>query len=630
MRETTRQLTMTLMFALFLAASGCGDDRPPLGDSGGDAGPTDSSLDTGPLDTGPPDTGPPDTGPPDTGPDVGYVDVTLYTPSTLPDDELAAAAFTVLAGVDEDSLSCTTCHGLTLERLQDWGTTTTAALDCIGALDPNFHDQVDSILACFAGPMRDPDPEVLSLLTTAVSLEWFTRLLDVEYFDAVDMTEADSFRRRFQMPRRPVSLLEQPDVDLVLSWAARGMPLVDEQVTGGGMRCVPTISADVAAHVAAMETEGWAVLNRDRGLAMYGCEAGQVGVDCLSLLPLSTEVAYGDGWAIDGDLRILFETDYTSSFWTRSSADGRFIGQGGGSVRNSSVIDLERGVVIPIDALYDPGFFPDNSGFVFQGVGSGGGGFCNQTLLETATDITFGETGCSVFGAVGLYQHLGAVDGGDYWTIFGQFLSDDGGHDVTGPLGVSFTIGSRMSFVPIINEGDTYRPRTAVRVTTPFQGDAVISPSSRLTVARSRGTDGTQSGFVLREVIATPDATSYIVDAPVIASYCERGSKPGFSFDERYMVLHRYIADTDAVELGFTGPDDPGFAGYASRGGANLFLMDLVTGDQRRITNMRPGQYALFPHFRSDGWIYFIVRDIERTAAGEYMVAANAALVPAP
>ena len=24
---------------------------------------------------------------------------------------------------------------------------------------------------------------------------------------------------------------------------------------------------------------------------------------------------------------------------------------------------------------------------------------------------------------------------------------------------------------------------------------------------------------------------------------------------------------------------------------------------------MKPGQYALFPHFRSDGWIYFLVRD---------------------
>ena len=25
---------------------------------------------------------------------------------------------------------------------------------------------------------------------------------------------------------------------------------------------------------------------------------------------------------------------------------------------------------------------------------------------------------------------------------------------------------------------------------------------------------------------------------------------------------------------------------------------------------MNPGQYALYPHFRSDGWLYFLVRDI--------------------
>ena len=38
---------------------------------------------------------------------------------------------------------------------------------------------------------------------------------------------------------------------------------------------------------------------------------------------------------------------------------------------------------------------------------------------------------------------------------------------------------------------------------------------------------------------------------------------------------------------------------------------------------MAPGQYALFPHFRSDGWIYFIVRG---DAGGEHIVASDAAL----
>jgi hypothetical protein len=34
-------------------------------------------------------------------------------------------------------------------------------------------------------------------------------------------------------------------------------------------------------------------------------------------------------------------------------------------------------------------------------------------------------------------------------------------------------------------------------------------------------------------------------------------------------------------------------------------LVDLRTGAVQRLTTMHPGQYALFPHFRSDGWIYF-------------------------
>jgi hypothetical protein len=38
---------------------------------------------------------------------------------------------------------------------------------------------------------------------------------------------------------------------------------------------------------------------------------------------------------------------------------------------------------------------------------------------------------------------------------------------------------------------------------------------------------------------------------------------------------------------------------------------------------VKPGQYALFPHFRSDGWIYFVVRTI---TGEEYIAASNAAL----
>ena len=39
---------------------------------------------------------------------------------------------------------------------------------------------------------------------------------------------------------------------------------------------------------------------------------------------------------------------------------------------------------------------------------------------------------------------------------------------------------------------------------------------------------------------------------------------------------------------------------------------------------MHAGQYALYPHFRSDGWIYFLVRD--KVTNKEYAVASDAAL----
>jgi hypothetical protein len=73
--------------------------------------------------------------------------------------------------------------------------------------------------------------------------------------------------------------------------------------------------------------------------------------------------------------------------------------------------------------------------------------------------------------------------------------------------------------------------------------------------------------------------------------------------------------------------DDPAFTPYLEQGGSNVYVIDLTTGTETRVTTMNPGQYALFPHFRSDGWIYFVVRD---PAAGvEHVVASDAALLRA-
>ncbi len=132
--------------------------------------------------------------------------------------------------------------------------------------------------------------------------------------------------------------------------------------------------------------------------------------------------------------------------------------------------------------------------------------------------------------------------------------------------------------------------------------------------------------FVLRRVSVSGSGTSRTISTTQVAHYCIDGGKPGFSYDERYAVLHHYIENTDedAMLLGFTNARDPGFAPFAASGGANVYLIELATGTIHRITNMEPGQFALFPHFRSDGWIYFLERG-GRTA--EHIVANDAALL---
>jgi hypothetical protein len=112
------------------------------------------------------------------------------------------------------------------------------------------------------------------------------------------------------------------------------------------------------------------------------------------------------------------------------------------------------------------------------------------------------------------------------------------------------------------------------------------------------------------------------VELPELARYCLPGGKAAISLDDRWIVTHHRATNADATDLGFTGPSDPGFAAY--RGVSNVYLIDVLTGREIRVTNMQPGQRALFPHFRSDGWLYFLVRD--RTLP-ERIVASDAGLV---
>jgi hypothetical protein len=542
-------------------------------------------------------------------------------PVSTPDLELAQQAAALLG--QGSAKLCETCHGLTRTRMRDWDTMTEAGESaCLTDLAPTTPAAAMTIVTCLRDELDDLwHPGRIGINATAAGLPWFEYVFRLAY--GAEWEEPfDDFTDRVWMPRGGYTPYTQGEFDIIAEWFARDLPNLDDVIPSDPVMppCTTEIGPEIAVHVNAMKTEGWRALNADDGILMFGCSGAASPRDCLTSFPSAVANSWSNKWptAVPGQtIRILRELNYDSSFWTRSSADGRFVAHGGGSGLGSTIVDLLEQREIPADAAYDPGFWPDNSGFIIQG---GGANFCRQSLLTSSpAQVLFNEPECNNVPGVGLYQHLGAVRGGDYWTVHGQFTSDNGGIGVTGnDPGTGFSGNASNHLTPMIWDGNNYVPRPEITISTPGEGDMEMSQSSRLLIAR------TSSGFVMRHLTATPAGNTYTVDAPIVGRYCVRGGKPGFSYDERWLTYHHYVGANDWQELGFTSATDSAFVALRAQGAANTYVLDLLTGESRRVTNMGPGQYALFPHFRSDGWLYIQVRD--RVRNREYVIASDVAL----
>ena len=564
----------------------------------------------------------PDAAPPDVAIDAATVPV-FRNPVSLPDNELASQALTIL-GATGSAQECNACHGLTRQHLRYWRALTDTSMSaCLTDLSVATQQSAQQMIDCMrmmpSVSTSDFAPEKLGIAAAAARLPWFQYTFWKAYGDQ-GATELANFIGQAGMPKDTVPPLTQAQFDIVAEYFARGLPNLDITLPQDPRpsTCTPGISNDVAVHTSALATTGWRAVNRDNMMAMFDCGTATDPKQCLADKSDTT-------WGVHGTLRLLKDVTYQSSYWTRSSPDGRFVAHGVANVSGSYVLDLQRDATISIATQYDPGFFPDNTGFVFQG---GTKNVCAESVLTSnPTSIAMTETGCSHIGAIGLYQHVGrALGGGDYFAIDSEFVSDDGGHSLTNSQpAASFGPRAYADFTPMVFDGTQYVSHPQVTISQPYEGDSVLSPSATLELTRVSDVNDNQIGYVLRKVVATPAGNTYTIQTPEIARYCIAGGKPAFSFDERWIVYHHYVEDGDAQELGFTGPNDPGFAPYRAKGAANLYLMDLATGVPIRITNVPAGQYALFPHFRSDGWIYADIRDTN--ANHEYIVASDAALL---
>lgn len=397
----------------------------------------------------------------------------------------------------------------------------------------------------------------------------------------------------------------------------------------GAPGCTPEISLALLAHLDEATTSGWRAQNVESAMLMHGCTGAAAPLECLATEPLASETEYGATWdTIPGTrMRVLHTTSYATSYWTRSSPDGRFVARGGGSPEGASVIDLEHERTVAVDAAYHPSFFPDGRGFVFHG---GSGGVCDQGVLALGapTRITFEEAGCSAT-TLNINAQVGAsVTSGEYWALGGDFVPDDGPVFPLSDPGAPFGAAATARLSQLTFDGSSLVMGASTEIALPFEGDAVLSPSTRLLIARAADAAGAQDGLVVRRIDVTDRGGTRIVETSEIGRYCATGGTPAFSYDERWIALHHYVGgagDADAIERGFTGADDPAYALYRERGASDVYLVDLRTGAPIRVSGSAPGQYALFPHFRSDGWIYFVVRTLGSDV--EHLVASDAALV---
>ncbi|MBL0217561.1 MAG: PPC domain-containing protein [Myxococcales bacterium] len=501
--------------------------------------------------------------------------------------------------------------------------------------DPNAIPAKDRVMGFRLEAAADSPfvPAKVGIYAAAAHLGWFQDTFKAAFPEGVNGNTTDTwaleygkFKSRSSMPKGNHPRLEQGQFDIVAEWFARGLPRLTTYIAPdtGPTSCTQNITTEVGAHVTAMSTSGWTAINRQAGLAMFGCNGATDPRSCLTNLATAQSKPYGTGWAKTGTLRILKELSFNSYYWTRSSPDGRFVANGATGGDGAVISDLQTGKDIKVQAAYDPGFFPDNKSWVFQGTPIGAG-FCKMSLLQSNPDrINFSESACSSVESVSLYQHLGqGLNGGDYFVINSQFTSDNPSSGENDDPSAAFGASSTIKLTPMVFDGTHYVGKTPVTVNAPYEGDSVLSPSTKLAISRF-GNEGSQLGYVLRKVTTTPAGSSYTVSTQEIGRYCTQGAKPSISFDEKFFVTHHYVGANDWQDLGFASANDTTFKEMLQKGTSNIIIVNIATGARTRVTNMKPGQYALFPHFRSDGWFYFTVRD--KNTNKEYAVGSDAAL----
>lgn len=554
------------------------------------------------------------------------------------------------------------CHGVVSKAIiTRWQRETQAVNDCLvknglkqGAL--LAAQNPENLSECF-----EDYPQGGGLFRTYYRAMDFDALLrrakrsedDINYFKTMVMPNPDnSSREQLEFSKDEAKLWANIQWFVSPEGVAAVDKLADEDLAAKTCRS-DRISRSLVAHVteksASPFANWWSRKNVENQLSMFACPDQRNGaynpaVDCFKSFGQPVDIAAaqssGDG---ESPFRILSlrEMPAETYYWMRVSPDGRFVG-------NGSTEDLDpadggfEGFIddlatpnrrILIRAKYDPAFTPDNEWFMFQGANGdhAQAAFCRMSALSTLNKITplppvcLGKT--EKDGShIHLYQSIGAdPEGGPYVIAQGGWENDNGGNSAS---------GGRLVFNtnPLVKQGknnlnlfvfDGAASGLAETMTFMNEGDWVVSPSTRLVVGRYGQGSSQQHGYRIHLLNVQADGAKkagYSVSQKVVGEICNvepesrlpwfRGGKVQISLDDRFLGTHRYNAKED-TEL--------------DAGSSDILLYDTLTGNSMQVTNMPKGMYALYPSWRSDGWIYFLVRDRRANAGKDFVAATNAA-----
>ena len=563
--------------------------------------------------------------------------------ANLTDEELAKKSLRILGAqkVEGAQQQCNKCHDINQKGLRVWEEQYKGAIANLKDASKTPRNKINYYRLEPGNPRAPYSPRQLGFLAAGIHIPDLPESLELAalFKRSYGTTKgAEEYKKLRDAARMPISpehdRLSKSEFKTVKTWVEKGLPKLQDLMPEAQRptSCETMLSDELKSHINAMKTKGWAARNKDQRIPMFACSVANEPRRCFDqkkddgkdIFPTVDTLDYARTWKAAGTtMRMIHEMPHETSFWSRNSADGRFMSAGGGE-DGAFVVDFAKQLEtkgaerreIGLAASYDPSFMPDNGGLLIQG---GGTNFCTTDLFTNPAtkSVNFEEPQCSNLENVALYQSVGRrlADNqlSDYFIVNNSFESDDGYGSDAAP---SFGEDQKIEIKVMVSTGEEYKIGQVGKVDAPWEGDTMMSPTTALVASRISGEEK-QEGYSIRKIESRMSGGGYEFSAKQIGRVCFPGGKANFSFDERYLVTHHYLTREDFAS-------DAEFAPYKDKNTADIYVVDLLNGEKIRVTKSAPGQLALFPHFRSDGWLYFIVRD--KNTDKEYYVVSDVVL----